>query len=254
MKKEKFHYEDQRYVDKITTGQEKGLKKYLVNYVDFVRKYVKPGARYLDLGCGAGLSSNMLSKYYDVTGSDYSKPVLDYARKHFKKIEFKREDARNLSFKDNSFDAVCACGFIEHINDVDRVLNEMLRVTKKNGFVILVSPNWFTPLRAIRAFINNKGYETIGRNRIQIIGWFFKSVYYTIQKLINPTYVFRNPDIFNEKLVGNDIDMVYIANQYDLKRFFEKKGCKVIKINADTFTYSSIPFLAPWLGVVAKKV
>jgi|TARA_B100001971_G_C18079124_1_gene477301 ubiquinone/menaquinone biosynthesis C-methylase UbiE len=226
MKKEKFHYEDKRYVDKITTWQEKGLKKYLINYVDFVRRYVKPGAKYLDLGCGAGLSSDMLSRYYNVTGADYSQPVLDYAKKHFKNPKFKREDARKLSFKDNSFDAVCACGFIEHVKEVDKVLSEMHRVVKKKGVIIIVSPNWFTPLRAIRAFISNKGYETIGRNRIQIIGWFFKSVYYTIQKLINPAYVFRNPDISNEKLVGNDIDMVYIANPYDLKRFFEKKGFK----------------------------
>lgn len=255
MTNENFHYATQRYVNKIVTGQETGLKtKYLTNYVDFVRRFVKEGSKILDLGCGAGLSSYMLNKYYKVVGADLSKPVLNYAQKHFKNVKFYVEDARKMSFKDETFDAAMACGFIEHINEIDEVLNEMLRVTRKKGYVIIVSPSWFSPFRAIKAFLTIKGYETIGRNRLQIIGWFFKSIYYTLQKPINPNYIFRNHDISDEELVGNDIDMVYIANQYDLKKFFKKKGCEVLKINADTFAFSSIPFLATWLGVVAKKV
>ena len=255
MAEEVFHYATDRYVNKIVSWQEKGLKTdYLASYVNFVNRYVKPGSKILDLGCGAGLSSDMLSKTYEVTGADFSKPVLEYAKKHFKNIKFKHEDARKLSFKDKSFDAAMACGFIEHIEEVDKVLDEMLRVVKKNGHVIIVSPSWFSPFRAMRGFVKTKGYETIGRNRLEIVGWFAKTLYYSVQKLIKPKYIFRNPDIFNEKLVGNDIDMVYIANQYDLKSAFEKRGCKVLKINADTFRFSSVPFLASWFGVVAKKI
>ena len=255
MQNDNIHYFTQRYVNKAVTGQESGMKtKYLTNYVNFIRKYVDEGSKILDLGCGAGLSPYMLSKYYKVIGADLSIPILNYAKKHFKDVKFYVEDARKLSFKNETFDAAMACGFIEHIKEVDKVLNEMLRVTKKNGYVIIVSPSWFSPFRAIKAFLTPKGYETIGRNRLQIIEWFFKSIYYTFQKPINPNYIFRNPNISGEELVGNDIDMVYIANQYDLKKFFKKKGCKVIKINADTFAFSSIPFLATWLGVVAKKV
>ena len=107
---------------------------------------------------------------------------------------------------------------------------------------------------AIRDFISPKGYETIGRNRLHITGWFFKSLYYAVQKPINAKYVFRNPDIFGEELVGNDIDMVYIANQYDIKKALKKRKCKVLQTKADTFDYCSIPLLAPWLGVVTKKL
>ncbi len=254
MANEVFHYATDRYVNKVVTGQENGLKPiYLKKYVKFVKRYVKRGSSILDLGCGAGLSSHLLSEDYEVVGADLSKPLINYARKHFKNVKFQVEDARKLSFKNETFDAVMACGFIEHINEVEDVLSEMLRVAKKNGYVIVVSPNWFSPFKAMKAFITPKGYETIGRNRLQILKWFLKSLYYTFQKLINPKYVFRNPDIYGEELVGDDIDMVYIANQYDLKRFFEKKGCKIIKINANTFAFSSIPFLATWLGVVAKK-
>lgn len=249
------HWSTDRYVKKGINRQERGMKDtYLTNYVNLVKKYVKPKSKILDIGCGAGLSSKMLSETYEVTGVDHSKPFIEYAKSRFKNITFKYEDARKLSFKDGSFDASMACGFIEHIEEVDVVLGEMVRVVRKNGLMILVSPSWFSPFRAIRGIIRPKGYETMGRNRLQMIGWLAKSVYYTVQKQINPKYIFRNPDIESEKLVGNDIDMVYIANQYDLKNAFEKRKCKVLNLNADTFKFSSIPFLCTWLGVVAIKL
>ncbi len=255
MGNEKYHYETDRYFKAFMIMLKEGiLDSYLKPYVKFVKKYAKPGSKMLDLGCGAGVSTNMLSGHYDVTGADYSTPFINYAKGHYKKIEFKKEDARKLSFKDGSFDVVGACGFIEHINEVDRVLGEMLRVTKKGGLIIIVSPNWFSPFRAIRGFINPKDYETIGRNRFQQLGWFFYSIYQTLKKLVNPTYVFRNPNLEDEELISNDIDMVYVANQYDLQKFFRKNGHKVLKLNADTFSYSFIPMLSPWLGVVVKKL
>jgi len=253
MKKKRFHYATERYVNKVVSWQEKGLKTYLISYVDFVKKYVKPGSRILDLGCGAGLSSSMLSKDYNVTGADFSLPMIKYARENFKNVTFRHEDARKLSFKDGSFDAVMACGFIEHVREVDVVLDEMLRVVKKKGLVIIVSPNWFSPLRAIRGIVKPKGYETIGRNRLQIFWWFLKAWFYSAKKLISPKYVFRNPDIYNEEIVGDDIDMEYIANPYDLKSAFEKRGCRVLRLTAPTFRFSYTAFLAIWFGVVAKK-
>ena len=255
MKNRGFHYETQRYVDKTITGQESGIKnKYMNSYVDFVRKYVKEGSKVLDLGCGAGLSSGLLSKHFKVIGADLSRPAISYAKSHFKNIKFQVEDARKMSFDNETFDATLACGFIEHVYEVDEVLSEMLRVTKKNGHVIIVSPNWFSPFRSIKAFITPKGYEIVGRNKLQVTGWFLKSIYYTVQKQMNPKYVFRYPDVYKEELVGNDMDMFYIANQFDIKKFFKKKGCNVIKTNADTFAFSSIPALATWIGIVAKKV
>tara|TARA_B100001964_G_scaffold155828_2_gene171261 strand:- start:33 stop:818 length:786 start_codon:yes stop_codon:yes gene_type:complete len=255
MKKEKSHYETDRYFKTFVKMLKNGtLYSYLKYYIKFVRKNVKKNSKILDLGCGLGLSSYLLSKNYDVIGADSSRPFIGYAKKHFKNVKYKREDARKLSFRDKTFDVVSACGVIEHIKEVNEVLSEMLRVTKKNGLIILVSPSWFSPLRAVKGLINPKGFETIGRNRLQITGWLLKSIYYSFQKLISPGYIFKNPDIFGEKLISHDIDMVYIANPYDLKKFFEKEGCEVLKLSADTFPYSSIPNLSPWLGVVAKKL
>ena len=253
MKNGALHYKTQRYVDSAIYKQESGLKKYIYSYVEFVKKFVKPNSRILDIACGPGLSSHLLSKLYNVTAIDMSQGMVAYAKKNFKNLDFRVDDAHSLSFKDEYFDSVSACTFIEHIEDVGAVLDEMLRVTKRGGYVIIVSPNWFSPLRPLRGIINPKGYEAMGKNRLQITAWLFKSIYYSFQKLINPKFVFQNPDIENEELVGNDIDMVYIANQYDLKKYFEEKGCKVIKLNADTFRYCSIPFIATWLGVVARK-
>lgn len=53
-------------------------------------------------------------------------------------------DIRKLPFKDNSFDTVLACQILEHLpfNDVEKVLSELNRVSKKN-VVISVSYNHY---------------------------------------------------------------------------------------------------------------
>jgi ubiquinone/menaquinone biosynthesis C-methylase UbiE len=51
----------------------------------------------------------------------------------------------SLPFEDESFDFVHCFTVIEHVNDVEKCIDEMIRVTKKNGRIIINTPNYRYP-------------------------------------------------------------------------------------------------------------
>mgnify|MGYP000949129683 FL=1 len=53
-------------------------------------------------------------------------------------ISFKKEDCMNLSFEDNTFDAVTAAFGIRNFQNLDQGLKEMCRVLKKGGHLSIV--------------------------------------------------------------------------------------------------------------------
>lgn len=50
-------------------------------------------------------------------------------------------DFRRLPFRNDSFDASCSFGSVEHVEEVERAIQEQKRVTKKGGTVIVAVPN-----------------------------------------------------------------------------------------------------------------
>ncbi|MEA5358390.1 methyltransferase domain-containing protein [Amycolatopsis sp., V23-08] len=65
------------------------------------------GAAVLDLGCGAGVPCTaMLAERHDVLGIDLSAAQLDLARRNVPGARFLKGDMTEVSFPDESFDAV----------------------------------------------------------------------------------------------------------------------------------------------------
>lgn len=54
--------------------------------------------------------------------------------------------AEYLPFKDNQFDYVHCFTVLEHVNDVKKSLAEMIRVTKKDGYIFIQAPNYLRPI------------------------------------------------------------------------------------------------------------
>ena len=101
----------------------------------------------LDIATGTGdfaiLSAEMLSPK-QMIGVDISDGMMTIGRQKVKAkglqdiVFFKKEDCTNLSFEDNSFDAVTAAFGIRNFQDLDRGLSEMCRVLKQGGHLIIV--------------------------------------------------------------------------------------------------------------------
>jgi len=101
------------------------------------------GSKILDVATGTGQQALAFAKRgYDVIGVDLTESMLQIARKHNKAglVKFEAADATHLRFDDNSFDVTCV-SFALHDMPLpirEKVLQEMLRVTKRDGAIMIV--------------------------------------------------------------------------------------------------------------------
>jgi len=103
------------------------------------------GGRILDVGIGTGISLIDYSPRTRVTGVDYCEPML---RKAHERVAERRlthvealavMDAQRLAFPDAFFDVVVAQYVITTVPDPEAALDEIARVTKPGGEIILVN-------------------------------------------------------------------------------------------------------------------
>lgn len=120
-------------------------------------------ASILDVGCGEGVLTEQWADKLGggrIVGIDLDDPKLkaEWARRQRPNLEYKVEDATNLSFADNEFDMASAIEVLEHVPDPERTVSEMARVAKS---WILVSvprePLWRGLNMARGAYIKDFG-------------------------------------------------------------------------------------------------
>jgi len=101
------------------------------------------GKRVLDVGCGNGY---VLDRYArqgaEVCGVDLTARAVELSRKRFEiaglKGSFQQIDGVHLPFPDRHFDIVCSMGVLHHIPDPRPTIDEIFRVLKPGGEVILM--------------------------------------------------------------------------------------------------------------------
>ena len=110
----------------------------------FERTDVKPGTRYLDVGCGAGMAAQMAaSRGARVSGIDASEALLAIARKRVPEADFRQGDLEELPFADVSFDVVTGFNSFQFAGNPVVALGEARRVVGTGGTVVIVT--WGDP-------------------------------------------------------------------------------------------------------------
>ncbi len=110
---------------------------------------IGPGQRALDVCCGTGDVTLRLAKEgASVVGVDFSPRMLQWAQKRLERqrrsrndlgpVEFIEADAQRLPFPDESFDAVTIAYGLRNLPDPIQGLEEMFRVTKEGGRVVVL--------------------------------------------------------------------------------------------------------------------
>ena len=106
---------------------------------------VGPGSRVLDVGCGTGLSAPFYIEkgcYYQ--GVDIAEKMVEQARAKVRceQAAFAVGDVEaGLAFPDGHFDLVIGLGLLEYLDRLDAALDEMVRLTRPGGSLVLTVPN-----------------------------------------------------------------------------------------------------------------
>lgn len=96
---------------------------------------VGPGKRVLEVCCGPGyVSAAALARGAEATGIDFSRGMVERARRLVPGARFDEGDAQALPYEEASFDAVCCPFGLLHLPEPERGLAEGLRVLKPGGF------------------------------------------------------------------------------------------------------------------------
>jgi len=116
--------------------------------IDDVLKFIGSNCLILDIGSGSGMISKFASEKNIVVPFDISKKCISNSLKLNPSLFGVVGDAMEIPFKDNSFDTIICVELIEHLQNPDKCMNEIHRVLKDNGNLIMTTPNYrsFWPL------------------------------------------------------------------------------------------------------------
>ncbi|MBI2629026.1 class I SAM-dependent methyltransferase [Candidatus Pacearchaeota archaeon] len=161
---------------------------------EFIDK--NPKLKTLNIGAGEILwiENSLLRGYNGLVSSDIDKKNIGYKNTAKNKVIF---DARNIPFKNNEFDQVIILDVLEHIKDHKGVLNEIYRILKKNGRLVISVPNdtWLSFLNPIRYAQHERHYS------ISMISNILKSNEFKIEKLFSGGKLWELMDLYTHLLI-----------------------------------------------------
>jgi ubiquinone/menaquinone biosynthesis C-methylase UbiE len=103
-------------------------------------KYLTKQGKVLDIGAGTGkLLEELKAKGWQVSGIDGAKEAVEQSKRRGIRIN-QQELTKRLKFKANSFDLITSLDVLEHVEDDLALLNEMKRVVKPNGIIVVTVP------------------------------------------------------------------------------------------------------------------
>ncbi len=122
------------FVNIINARTHRALKKIVSGYID-------PGDEVLECACGTGLlTTGIAEKCGHLTATDFSRKMLEKAEKNcasYSNVTFENADITSLPYPDGSFDKVVAGNVIHLLDEPLKALQELDRVCRPGGLLIL---------------------------------------------------------------------------------------------------------------------
>ena len=113
---------------------------------------IQAGHKVPDVGCGPGIDTMALSQLVGATGEvcgvDYDEAMIIKAEKLAGKmgisawVKHRRVDSASLPFETGYFDSCCSERLFQHLRVPTKALDEMVRVTKVDGWVVILDTDW----------------------------------------------------------------------------------------------------------------
>ncbi len=152
-------------------------------FLQQIEKIDLENKRILEIGCGRGgfaifFHEKYEDKFKEYLAADFSDSAIamgkEYAHnQNLKNIQFELQDIQNIKHDDNSFDIVISFETVEHVPNCRKAINELFRVLKPGGKLILTTPNYmgFFGLYRIYLRLTGRKWTEVGQpiNRFVMI-------------------------------------------------------------------------------------
>ena len=106
-----------------------------------VAEFIDESDNVLECACGTGaITEEIAKKAQKVLATDFAEGMLKRASKKCRKygnVSFRQEDITDIKSADNSFNKVVAGNVIHLLPEPEKALNELLRVVRPGGKVII---------------------------------------------------------------------------------------------------------------------
>jgi ubiquinone/menaquinone biosynthesis C-methylase UbiE len=126
-----------------------------------LKDHIDPADKVLDIACGTGYGTHRIASYTngEVVGGDIAADAVADCNKMWQKgnLKYRVLDGTKLDFPNEYFDKVVSFETIEHTTAYMKMLDEFSRVVKKDGTVIISTPNFL--INSPKGYITNK-YHT----------------------------------------------------------------------------------------------
>lgn len=122
----------------------------------------KQGEVIMDAGCGTGVFTlDILSLGSKVIGLDISLPMLIHAGKKLREFPFQMvlADILHLPFREDYFDKLLSVTALEFIENAKGAVEELFRVTKRGGSLVVATLNSLSPWAERRRAKAEKGHN-----------------------------------------------------------------------------------------------
>ncbi len=93
----------------------------------------------LNVGAATGRTSQMLEQFGQVTSIEYDQICYEFVKEKLG-IDIHQGSITEIQFENDQYDLVCAFDVVEHVEDDQKAVEELVRVCKPNGHVVVTVP------------------------------------------------------------------------------------------------------------------
>lgn len=212
-------------------------------------RVIKEGGKILDVACGSGVNRNDLPDKIFYCGIDLSFAGLSAAKKSNMNARFMKADAEKLPVQDDSFDYVISTNAVEHFIEPALIFNEIWRVCKKGGLILLIFPNFgdyiFNYPPSISHMTNKLSYRLM---------YILKQIYRQTIRIFNKkSFFFAKIDGVPNVLLSAyspDTDITYLASGREVRNYFESLSASEIRVESK----EKFLFAKPLMGNVFRNI
>ena len=135
LKKSDYYWAEGFYIK-----EEKIIRRWFEKEIRKIERFI-PKGRLLDIGCGFGyLLSEAKRGGWEVYGVEISEKVLNYVKRRGEELNIFWGPLSEAKFEDGYFDLITMFDVIEHLSDPDSVINNVSKLLRKDGLLVVETP------------------------------------------------------------------------------------------------------------------